>query len=332
MVIKAQPLPLTPDIGKTRGLERLFGCGGLACVLAIDHGQSFRSRLEWMLGRAPSEDDVAREKRRILRYLAPEASGVVCDPEIGLGLALTEGLVPKDKAVIAGLADVPLHWREADGWPWPDFSVADAKLAGCDAVKVCVLAAADGAGAEKVRLADTVGQLCHDHQIAYVLEVVAGEAYPARSGMRLRSVQRERASAYVEEFSGSGADLFKLRLPAAVLDVASDESGDAVLAAACREITRESPSPWALLSAGTRFEVFERDFEVACRSGASGFVAGTAVWQEALEIRDPHRRDEFLAEVSAGRLSRLRHIALAYGRPASPTRGSSARHSGRRAE
>lgn len=47
--------------------------------------------------RRPSAD-VAEEKRRMQRYLAPIASGVVCDPDVSL-IALSEDLAP-DIAVI----------------------------------------------------------------------------------------------------------------------------------------------------------------------------------------------------------------------------------------
>jgi tagatose 1,6-diphosphate aldolase len=311
------------SLGKSRGLQRVFGAEGLACVLAVDHGQSFASQLEWLLGRTPTSADIAQEKRRMLRYLAPIASGVVCDPEISLPIALSEDLVPPDRAVIVGLPDVRLDWREADGWPWPDFSVADAKRAGCDAVKICILAGVNGAGADKVHLANDVGKLCQEYEIAYILEIVAGDAYTARSGERIRRPEREQALTYVEEFRHAGADLLKLRLPA-ISQPTSEDSGDVALAVACRQVSARSSVPWALLSAGTRFDVFERDLEIACRAGASGFVAGTAVWQEALEIRDTRRREGFLAEVGAGRLDRLRHIALACGRrvAARPKAGS----------
>jgi hypothetical protein len=44
-----------------------------------------------------------------------------------------------------------------------------------------------------------------------------------------------------------------------------------------------------LLSAGVDFESFRKQVKIACKAGASGFLAGRALWQEGTQIRS---RDE----------------------------------------
>ncbi len=51
------------------------------------------------------------------------------------------------------------------------------------------------------------------------------------------------------------------------------------------------------------------------KAGASGFLAGRAVWQEAMPITDGAERRRWLVTVGVDRLRRLVDIARTYGRP-----------------
>jgi len=48
----------------------------------------------------------------------------------------------------------------------------------------------------------------------------------------------------------------------------------------CESITQTSRVPWVILSAGVDIEEFLINVEIASDSGASGFLAGRAVWKE----------------------------------------------------
>jgi len=70
-----------------------------------------------------------------------------------------------------------------------------------------------------------------------------------------------------------------------------------------------------LLSAGVTFEEFARQVKIACKAGASGFLGGRAVWQEAMAIADGAERRRWLETKAAERMRRLTDIAGGYGRP-----------------
>src|SRR5690606_34712721 len=89
---------------------------------------------------------------------------------------------------------------------------------------------------------------------------------------------------------------------------------EAVWAEACRELSAASQVPWVLLSAGVTFAIYERQTLVACQAGASGVMAGRAVWNEAAELDKP-ARSEFLLQTAAARMRRLQVICEAHGRP-----------------
>ena len=69
-----------------------------------------------------------------------------------------------------------------------------------------------------------------------------------------------------------------------------------------------------LLSAGVNFEIFKKQLEIACRAGASGFVAGRAIWKEAATLGKKERID-FLKYTSAKRAEELVAIVHEYAVP-----------------
>ena len=83
----------------------------------------------------------------------------------------------------------------------------------------------------------------------------------------------------------------------------------------CRELDRASRRPWVLLSAGISFELFKKEVEIACKAGASGFLAGRALWQEGAGISSRVERMDFFNDVAASRLKEISEIAAGYGRP-----------------
>ena len=74
---------------------------------------------------------------------------------------------------------------------------------------------------------------------------------------------------------------------------------------ACAQITEAVSSPWVVLSSGVPAELFPRSVELACGEGASGFLAGRAVWASVIGSDDVERD---LHEVSIPRLQRLGEI------------------------
>ena len=91
----------------------------------------------------------------------------------------------------------------------------------------------------------------------------------------------------------------------------------------CQQLDEASPVPWVILSAGVDYELFYRQVEIACRAGASGFLGGRAIWQEAMNIDDAKERMRYLSTTSVDRLKRLVEIATKYAVPWHKKYGSS---------
>jgi tagatose 1,6-diphosphate aldolase len=69
-----------------------------------------------------------------------------------------------------------------------------------------------------------------------------------------------------------------------------------------------------LLSAGVDYDTFKLQTTIACENGASGFLAGRAIWQEAPGLPQDEQ-DGFLESTAVQRLNELTGIANKSGRP-----------------
>jgi tagatose 1,6-diphosphate aldolase len=107
-----------------------------------------------------------------------------------------------------------------------------------------------------------------------------------------------------------GLDVLKSEFP----DDPDFEKDEAAMARHCQELTEAAGIPWVLLSAGVDYDTFKLQTTIACENGASGFLAGRAIWQEAPGMPDKERA-KFLKKTAVGRLKELAGIANASGRP-----------------
>ena len=158
-----------------------------------------------------------------------------------------------------------------------------------------------------------VAEDCRRHDIALLLEPMS---YPIRAGVQKESAEfaREKPDIVLESARRLGSldvDLLKAEFPAD----ARFETDEGRLRAHCRALSEASPVPWVLLSAGETFDVFQRLTALACQEGASGFMVGRAIWQEAMQLSDPTDRERFLGTTGASRLRILTALADAYATP-----------------
>jgi sulfofructosephosphate aldolase len=108
------------------------------------------------------------------------------------------------------------------------------------------------------------------------------------------------------ELSPLGSSLYKVQVPLA-------GTGDAtVQLAASEQLARDITGPWVVLSQGVALDRFPDAVEAACRAGASGFLAGRALWSDVVGAADVPAA---LRERSRPRLERLVEIVDTHARP-----------------
>ncbi|HEY8438374.1 MAG TPA: tagatose 1,6-diphosphate aldolase [Candidatus Limnocylindrales bacterium] len=305
----------TSAIGRRRRLLRLAGSEGIVAGIAMDHRDSLRVTLE-RRGIGPlSTPELRRQKLALARALAPSATAVMIDAELG-SLALEEGAIPADIGLI-----MPL---EAQGYEaggdrrrttlLDDFSPRDALARGADACKILLPyrpddrdLADDQDDVVRAAVADfhALGLPLVVEPIVYRLETETEAAFAAAySALVIAAVTRVR---------GLGVDLLKLPFPTldATPDAATGASAHAACAAladACRD------TPWVLLGAGAPPDAFVAQIRTAGAAGASGFLAGRGIWGPALRA-DAAETERVAATVARPVLEQCRAAAVAVCRP-----------------
>ncbi len=298
---------LTP--GKWRGLKSTSTDAHLFTILAFDQRGSYRR----MLPQGTPHTVAVAIKREVVTALSPHTSAVLLDPIYGLDAAMhmfggSGWLMALEKSGYSGDATA----RELAFLP--GWTVEKLKRAGASAVKLLVYYHPD-AGALTERLEETVRQVAEQcrrydlplfvEPLSYSLDPNVPKASATFAEQRPRVVRET-----IRRLSLLGVDVMKMEFP---VDVAFEHDRN-VWRAACEALSEASATPWVLLSAGVDFDTFEQQARVAFQAGASGFLAGRAIWKECIPM-SAEQRAQFLAQTATVRVQRLSALAAEFARP-----------------
>ena len=299
------------SLGKLRRLQQAATPEGAFAVLAIDHRGPLRRALAKVGGVPDVEAALVELKTDIVRALAGPSSAVLLDPETGVEPCVRQGALPGSTGLLVALdtgsTGDPARLETSLVPGWDAGRIAATGAAG---VKLLVYYHPDAGNAGEVeRLVGSVAQDCAQHDIPLFLEPLSFD--PAGTGRPLPSVERRRVVIETaHRLTPLGVDILKAEFPVAVKEVGEE----AAWGEACRELTAAARVPWVLLSAGVPFEVFVRQATIACESGASGVMAGRAVWDQAVGEANVEARRDWLNTVARQRMERLRSVCEASGR------------------
>ncbi|MEM9047965.1 MAG: tagatose 1,6-diphosphate aldolase [Pseudomonadota bacterium] len=276
---------LTP--GKQWGLRRMADGQGFFMMTAVDQRPPIKAPIAAHYGRAEAPyEDVAAVKALLTEVLQAASTALLLDPHFAIPRALP--LLSPTKGLIVTLEDSvfvesPDGRRSAE---IDDWSVGKIRRMGGDAVKVLAWYRPDAGADVRAHQQDfvkRVGAACATFDIPFLFELLvyplAGEI--AGNYEELASKRADHVLASVETFAAPdfGVDVFKLESPCAAKEV--PEPGDAQTQALFDEMGRLAGRPWVMLSAGAGKPEFQRVLTYACRAGASGYLAGRAIWAEA---------------------------------------------------
>ncbi|HEX9012970.1 MAG TPA: tagatose 1,6-diphosphate aldolase, partial [Anaerolineaceae bacterium] len=234
------------------------------------------------------------------------------DPVLGAGPALAADALPGTTGLVVSVEETgyagPASARVSrlpEGW-----DCGKIKRMGASAAKLLVYyhpASSTAAGMRE--LIQRVAEDCRRLDLPLFLELLAYSPDPEQKELSAGG-RREAVIRSAEELSALGADILKMEFP---VDVRREPDENA-WGEACRELTATSRIPWVLLSAAVDFEVFQRQTEIACQAGASGVLAGRAIWKESVEA-GPEQRMDFLCGTGIERLRLLGETCRKYARP-----------------
>jgi sulfofructosephosphate aldolase len=286
---------MRPELGS--GLATLARPSGAFAMVALDQRESLRTMLAGAPGAGdPVADHALRDfKVDAARALSPHASAVLLDTPFGLGPVLDAGVI----APGCGLIVAADRLDQPPGGIVEDTTVdetvfGEALVAGhADAFKLLVIWRR---GRNRASRSSTVHIFLDACRAAGRPGIVEGIVRPDELERLTPDQHSDLVLEAALELTESAPDLYKAEVPS--LGLADDE---AITAAATR-MTAAITCPWVVLSNGVRPERFDDAAVAASRGGASGFLAGRAIWIESIATEDPRAH---LETVAARRLAAL---------------------------
>lgn len=290
------PADVALSVGKRRALQSVSTAGEVFAILAIDHISALAAVARPTDPSSLTNNELAELKAKLVQLLAADTSGVLLDPVLALEPIIRSGVLPGSIGMLVALEDGDYASLEGAPRLFEGWDVGRAAANGASAVK-CSFWYDPFAPSEAAHqfVTDLVAG-CAVHGLPLFAEPLV----PKTATASLRSIVVETA----RKIGGLGVDILKLEFPSdAPLPGGEPEWRDA-----CAELTEASPRPWTLLSGGEGFETFVRQLAVACENGASGYVAGRAVWRNLVangvpadgpELDEARRRLNLLSEIAA---------------------------------
>ena len=279
------------------GLHALARPGGGFAMLALDQRESLRTMLAGAehAGEVVPDEALSRFKVDAARALSPHASAVLLDTAFGLGPVLEAGAIAPGCGLIvaADLLEQPaggiVEDTSVDGAVFDDPEVAER----ADAFKLLVIWRRER---DRARRTATVGaflEACRRRRRPGIVEGIV------RPGPDERLTPERHVELVLEaavELAEQGPHLYKAEVPSLGL------AADGQITDAARRLTAALSCPWVVLSNGVRPDRFDDAAVAACLGGASGFLAGRAIWMESIATEDPRAH---LDAVAAPRLATL---------------------------
>ena len=272
-------------------LKKLQDKQGNYTMLALDQRGSFVRAYSETLGKKATKKQVTEAKKRIIKAIGKYPSAILLDPIYSLSIAK---LVPKALLFCVEKSGYVKHPQGRKTKLQPNWGVKQAIKKGADAVKINILynpEAAKDVVKHQQKIAEKIGKECKKYNVPYLLEFVV---YPLKDDFKKKLPDLVFRSA--KEFTKKkyNAAILKLQYPGNLKT--------------CKEITKSIKQPWILLTAGIPFDEFAKKLKIAKKGGCSGFLAGRAVWQDALKIKSIKKQNDWLNKKGVKNIKTLLRI------------------------
>jgi tagatose-1,6-bisphosphate aldolase len=288
-------------------LAPIAASDGTFAIVAMDQRNSLRRMLA-AAGRSQEPEDLRRLKADVAGALMPSATGILLDPDYGVpALRDSEGADGCGLLVAAEPAERGDHRGEPRSSRLPAQDARWVRDMGGDSLKFLVQMRPDrpsGAGEPDLvtEVLDVVREVVEDCRAAGVPSVIENLVYQLPGEDSLAAEHRsDLVVASARLLDDLQPDLLKLEYPGSPQ--------------ACRRLADVISGPWAVLSAGVGFEEFRDVLRISCdEGGASGFIAGRAIWKEAVGM-EGDERTAFLRDVARPRLEACIDVIDGRARP-----------------
>ena len=300
------------SLGKIHRMRRCASPDGKFVMLALDHRNNLQRAFNPENPKAVTYQQLSDFKKELVAALSPVSSGILLDPQYGAAASIASGVVTGSAGLLVAVEKTGYSGSPAarQSQILPGWSVEKISRLGAAGVKLLIYYHPEAPNVdEQEGLVREVSQECRKYDLPFFLEPLSFSLDPERK--KLPST--EKRAVVVEtarRLTPMGVDILKAEFP---LNIAEEYDED-IWAEACEELSAASRVPWVLLSAGVDFADFVRQTKVACQAGASGVLAGRAVWKEAVDLQGAERQ-HFLNSTATQRMQQLSQVIDEYARP-----------------
>ena len=296
------------SVGKLRGLQQISNETGRFTMIAMDQRGSLQKMLHPENPKAATYAEMEAVKLGVTRALAPHASGYLLDPEFGVGPAINRFVLPGRTGLLVALEtsgyEKQGNWRLTkllDGW-----NVEKVKRLGASAAKLLLFFNPDAPRDvvdHQLNVVRAVAEECQRLDLAFVCEPMS---YPVdESEQEFGHHKADTIIRTAEALTPLGLDVLKAEFPGDPKVTPSKEE----LLKNCERLSHATKVPWVVLSAGADFDVFRGLVDLACRGGASGFLAGRAIWKDAFREKTLERQMEYVKTQGVKNFQTLADVA-----------------------
>lgn len=280
----------------TRSLSPLQHPSGGFAMLAVDQREALRAMFAQHTS-APVTDQALQDfKVAATRILTPYASAVLVDRQFAFEAVVEQHAVAPGCGLIAAADQFEPAHGELVGTVTIDRLVDPARVRaqGAVALKLLVLWREDESPKARVPMVEEFVDRCRAAGLLAIIEPISRGRADGRPGDTEAGIV-----AAARELGGLGADLYKAEVPL------KGQGDPDLMRRRCAEISGAVQSPWVVLSSGVPQDAFPDAVALAMAEGASGFLAGRAVWASCIGAPDVEQE---LRSSAVARLQRLSSV------------------------
>jgi sulfofructosephosphate aldolase len=285
-------------------LTNLARPSGALAMVAVDQREALRGMFAPHQNTSVPDSQLTQFKVDVARELSPFASALLVDQEFGIDAIIDQKVLNSGCGLIAA-ADLlvgPAGGAATDTAIDPDVDPIRMRDIGSVGLKFLVLWRNDESPDARAKLVEDFNKICEISGLPSIIEIIVKP--PTDSS---RSFNREEELIIAaREAAAWKPDLYKAEVPF---------HGEGDLNQVTKNAERISEaigSPWVVLSNGVKQPFFNNAVKACAMGGASGFLAGRAVWADIVGSPDIPKA---LREVSIPRLERLAEIVDTHAKP-----------------
>ena len=285
-------------------LTKLARTSGVLAMVAVDQREALRGMFAAHQSTPVPDSQLTQFKVDVARELSPYASALLVDQEFGIDAIIDQKALKNSCGLIAA-ADLlvgPPGGAATDTAIDPDVDPIRMRDIGSVGLKFLVLWRNDESPDMRAQLVEDFNKLCRVSGLPSIIEIIVKPPTDSTKSFN----REEELIVAAKDAAAWKPDLYKAEVPF---------HGEGDLSAITKNAERISEaigSPWVVLSNGVKQPFFNEAVKACAMGGASGFLAGRAVWADIVGASDIPKA---LREVSIPRLEQLAEIVDSYAKP-----------------